>query len=133
MSEKHKRTVAVGHGARRFIRTAALSAILASFSLPAWSQQRTADLADQSLEDLMNREVTSVSKKAEKLSDTASAVFVITQEDIRRSGSTNIPDLLRMVPGADVTQLDANTWAVSVRGLNERTEFATETQLADSG
>ncbi|MGA8012109.1 MAG: TonB-dependent receptor plug domain-containing protein [Candidatus Acidiferrales bacterium] len=133
MSEKRKRTVAVGHGARRFIRTAALSAILASFSLPAWSQQNSADLTEQSLEDLMNREVTSVSKKAEKLSDTASAVFVITQEDIRRSGSRNLPDLLRMVPGADVTQLDANTWAVSVRGLNERTEFATETQLADSG
>jgi len=58
---------------------------------------------------------------------------VITQEDIRRSGSRNLPDLLRMVPGADVTQLDANTWAVSVRGLNERTEFATEAPLADSG
>jgi len=61
------------------------------------------DLTDASLEDLMNIEVTSVSKKEQKLSKTGAAVFVITQEDIRRSGATNIPDLLRMVPGADVS------------------------------
>ncbi len=109
-----------GHSVRRVIRTAALFAILASFSLPAWSQQKAADLADRSLEDLMNIEVTSVSKKAEKLSVTASAVFVITQEDIRRSGATDLPDVLRMVPGANVAQIDASTWAISVRGLNER-------------
>ncbi len=120
MSEKHKRAVGVCRIARRVVRTAALYALFASFSLPASSQQRTADLADRSLEDLMNIEVTSVSKKAEKLSDTASAVFVITQEDIRRSGSTNIPDLLRMVPGVDVAQLDSNVWAITARGLNER-------------
>ena len=90
------------------------------FALPAWPQQETPDLADRSLEDLMNIEVTSVSKKEQKLSRTASAVFVITQEDIRRSGATNIPDLLRMVPGLDVAQINANTWAISARGLNGR-------------
>src|ERR1700723_2854557 len=90
------------------------------FALPAWPQQQTPDLADRSLEDLMNIEVTSVSKKEQKLSRTASAVFVITQEDIRRSGATNIPDLLRMVPGLDVAQINANTWAISARGLNGR-------------
>ena len=47
----------------------------------------------------MNIEVTSVSKKEQKMSQAAAAIFVITQEDIRRSGATNIPDLLRMVPG----------------------------------
>src|SRR5271154_5861574 len=73
------------------------------------------DLTDASLEDLMNMEVTSVSKKEQKLSRTGAAVFVITQEDIRRSGATNIPDLLRMVPGADVAQIDANKWAISLR------------------
>jgi iron complex outermembrane recepter protein len=72
----------------------------------------------------MNVEVTSVSKREQKLSQTAAAVFVITQEDIRRSGATNIPDLLRMVPGLDVAQINANTWAVSARGLNGR--FANE-------
>ena len=68
----------------------------------------------------MNTEVTSVSKKEQKLSQMAAAIFVITQEDIRRSGATNIPDLLRMVPGLDVAQINANTWAISARGFNER-------------
>ncbi len=63
-------------------------------------------------------EVTSVSKKPEKLSDSAAAIFVITQEDIRRSGATHIPDLLRMVPGLQVAQADANKWAISSRGFN---------------
>jgi iron complex outermembrane receptor protein len=76
------------------------------------------DLAGQSLEDLMKVEVTSVSKKGQTLSRTAAAVFVITQEEIQRSGATNIPDVLRMVPGMDVAQINANTWAVSARGLN---------------
>src|SRR6202040_223714 len=88
------------------------------FALPAWPQQQTPDLADRSLEDLMNIEVTSVSKKEQKLSQTPAAVFVITEEDIRRSGATNIPDLLRMVPGLDVAQINANTWAISARGFN---------------
>src|SRR4029077_16567006 len=62
--------------------------------------------------------VTSVSKKEQKLSSVAAAIFVITQEDIRRSAATNIPDLLRMVPGLDVAQNNANTWAISARGFN---------------
>jgi len=85
----------------------------------AFPQQKTDDLTSQSIQDLMNLEVTSVSKTEEKLSRTAAAVFVITPEDIRRSGATNIPDLLRMVPGMDVAQIDANTWAISARGFNE--------------
>jgi iron complex outermembrane receptor protein len=68
----------------------------------------------------MNIEVTSVSKNEQKLSRTAAAVFVITQDDIRRSGANNIPDLLRMVPGMDVAQINANNWAISARGLNGR-------------
>lgn len=68
----------------------------------------------------MNTKVTSVSKTEQKLSRTASAIFVITTADIARSGATNIPDLLRMVPGVDVAQIDANTWAISARGLNGR-------------
>ena len=98
--------------------------ILLAIALPAWPQQKTEDLTSKSLEDLMNMEVTSVSKKEQKLSRTASAIFVITQEDIRRSGATNIPDLLRMVPGMNVAQINANTWAINVRGFNE--QFANE-------
>ena len=78
------------------------------------------DLSQVSLEDLMNIEVTSVSKKAQKISQAAAAIFVITQEEISHSGAANIPDLLRMVPGVDVSQINANTWAVSARGFNEQ-------------
>jgi iron complex outermembrane recepter protein len=76
------------------------------------------DLTTVSLEDLMNMQVTSVSKKDQKLSRTAAAVYVITQEQIRRSGATTIPDLLRLVPGVQVAQIDANTWAITCRGFN---------------
>jgi len=78
------------------------------------------DLTNISLEDLMNIQVTSVSKKEQKLSQTGAAVYVIGQEDIRRSGATNIPDLLRQAPGVDVAQIDANTYAISIRGFNDR-------------
>jgi iron complex outermembrane recepter protein len=78
------------------------------------------DLSQVSLEDLMNIKVTSVSRKEQKMSEAAAAIFVITQEDIARSGATNIPDLLRMVPGMDVSQINASTWAVSARGFNDQ-------------
>src|ERR1022692_2432134 len=76
------------------------------------------DLTQLKLEDLMNMEVTSVSKKEQKISEAASAVFVITSEDIARSGANNIPDLLRMVPGVEVAQINSSQWAISVRGFN---------------
>ena len=66
----------------------------------------------------MNVQVTSVSKKEQKLAKTGAAIFVITQEDIRRSGATNIPDVLRIAPGVDVAQIDSNHWAISIRGFN---------------
>ena len=78
------------------------------------------DLTTMNIEDLMNVEVTSVSKKEQKLSRTAAAIFVITQEDIRRSGATNIPDVLRMVPGINVAQINGSTWAISARGFNQQ-------------
>ena len=86
----------------------------------AFPQQPTAALTDLSIEDLMNVHVTSASKEDEKMSQVAAAIFVIGQEDIRRSGATNIPDLLRMVPGLDVAQINANTWAISARGFNSQ-------------
>jgi iron complex outermembrane receptor protein len=94
--------------------------LLLPFLLCAPSLAQQPDLTDKSLEDLMNIKVTSVSKKEEKLSRAASAIFVITAEDIRRSGATNIPDLLRMVPGVDVAQINANSWAISARGFNHQ-------------
>ena len=99
-------------------------AAITTLALPARSQQNAGDLTNQSIEDLMNVEVSTVSKSDQKMSRTGSAVFVISPEDIRRSGATNIPDLLRMAPGVDVAQIDANTWAVSVRGFDS--EFSND-------
>jgi iron complex outermembrane recepter protein len=82
------------------------------------AQNPSPNLAGASLEDLLNTEVTSVSKKEQPLGKTGAAVFVISQGDIRRSGANNIPDLLRMVPGVEVAQNSANQWAVSIRGFN---------------
>src|SRR6267143_4631571 len=67
-------------------------------------QSPPSDLTKVSIENLMNMEVTSVSKKEQKMSQVAEAIFVITQDDIHHSGATNIPDLLRMAPGMDVTE-----------------------------
>jgi iron complex outermembrane receptor protein len=80
--------------------------------------QQTADLSSMSVDDLMNMEVTSVARKGQKVADTAAAVFVITQDDIRRSGATSIPEILRIVPGLDVARINGNVWAISARGSN---------------
>ena len=78
------------------------------------------ELTKLSLEALMDITVTSVSRKPQRLADTASAVFVISQEDIRRSGATSIPEVLRMAPGVQVARIDSSKWAVSIRGMNGR-------------
>jgi iron complex outermembrane recepter protein len=93
---------------------------LSAITAGAAQEPSQMDLSRMDVEDLMNVKVTSVSKREQSLSRTAAAVFVINQEDIRRSGATNIPDLLRMAPGVDVEQIDANAWAISVRGFNSR-------------
>jgi len=76
------------------------------------------DLTEMSLEELMSLEVTSVSKKAQSKTDVAAAITVITSEDIRRGGFTVIPEALRTVPGLQVARVDANRWAISIRGFN---------------
>jgi iron complex outermembrane receptor protein len=78
------------------------------------------DLENFTLEQLVNVQVTSVSKKETDLFTAPAAIYVITQEDIRRSGLTSIPELLRMVPGLDVARIDANHWAISSRGFNDQ-------------
>jgi iron complex outermembrane receptor protein len=72
-----------------------------------------------SIEDLMQIEITTVSKREQPLARTAAAVHVITREDIRRSGAASIPDLLRTAPGVHVSQLNAHHWAISARGFSE--------------
>jgi iron complex outermembrane receptor protein len=77
------------------------------------------DLAEMPLEKLMTINVTSVSKKAEKLSESPAAISVLTQDDIRRSGATSLPEALRLIPGLDVAQVDSQQWAISARGFND--------------
>ena len=79
------------------------------------------DLTELSLDELMNVEVTSVSKKAERLSDAATSIFVITQEDIRRSGYTSIPEILRLAPNLQVARVDSSQYAITARGFNSTT------------
>ena len=77
-----------------------------------------ADLSEMDLESLMNLEVTSVSRQEESLRDATAAIYVITAEDIERSPATSLPELLRQVPGLQVSQTDGNSWAVTARGFN---------------
>ncbi len=77
-------------------------------------------VVDLSLEQLVNVKITSVSKKEESLNDAAAAIFVLIDDDLRRSGFTTVADALRVVPGLQVAALDASTWAVSARGFNSQ-------------
>ena len=90
---------------------------LLSVCFPALAQDEL-DLSDMSLESLMNLRVSSVSRNLEELKGSAAAIYVITQEDIRRSGMTDLAELFRMVPGLNVAQINSSTWAVSARGFN---------------
>ena len=78
------------------------------------------DLYALPLEDLLKIKVTSVSRKEQSLKDTPAAVFVVTQEDIRRSGYTTLPEVLRMVPGLQVARISGTEWAITARGFNGR-------------
>lgn len=78
------------------------------------------EMAGLNLEDLMKIEVSSASRKQQKMADVAAAVYVISGEDIRRSGATSIPEALRMAPGLDVARIGSSSWAISSRGFNGR-------------
>jgi iron complex outermembrane receptor protein len=80
------------------------------------------DLSSMDLEDLMQIEVTTASKRARPIGETPAAVTVLTEEDIRRSGATTLAELLRGVPGLHVAQIDATHWSISSRGFSD--EFA---------
>src|SRR5216117_2835704 len=92
-------------------------AALAAFAANAQTG-KPSDLADLSLEELANLEVTSVSRRAERLSDAPASIFVITGDDIRRSGATSIPEALRLAPNLEVARVDSRQYAISARGFN---------------
>jgi iron complex outermembrane receptor protein len=84
---------------------------------------------DMKLEDLARQDVvvpglstvvSTVERQESTIGRTPAAVFVITPEMIKRSGARSIPDVLRMAPGVDVARVNAHTWAISIRGFNER-------------
>jgi iron complex outermembrane receptor protein len=101
--------------------------------LPAWvllgafsgsalaAGQQAGDLADLSIEELGDIQVTSVSKHAERVADAAASIYVITREDIRRSGATRLPEALRLAPNLEVARVNANSYAISARGFNSTT------------
>jgi iron complex outermembrane receptor protein len=97
------------------------SLVLLMLTCQAYGQDNQNDLAalkEMSLEELMNIEVTSVSKRPEKLVGTASAIQVITQEDIRHSGATTVAEALRLATNLQVAQVNSSQWAISARGFN---------------
>ncbi|RPJ61696.1 MAG: TonB-dependent receptor [Acidobacteria bacterium] len=98
-----------------------VAALIFLIAAPAHAQRGGQDsLERMTLLELLDMKITSVSKKEERSFRTPAAVFVVTNEDIRRSGARNLPDALRLVPGVQVAQIDANKWAVSIRGFNHR-------------
>ena len=99
---------------------------LICFAPPGLAQQPDSSLSAEalkklSIEELMNLQVTSVSKRPERLSQTASAIQVITQEDIRRSGASSLAEALRLATNLQVAQVDSRQWAINARGFNSTT------------
>ena len=83
-------------------------------------QQNASPLKQLTLEELGNVKVTTASKEPEQVWKTSAAIFVITQEDIQRSGATSIPEALRLAPGVEVARIDSNRWSIGIRGFGSR-------------
>ena len=86
-------------------------------TLPA-AKSTNQDIGGLSIDDLLNVTVTSAGQKEQKLSDVAAAMTVLNSDDIRRSGATNVPDLLRYVPGVEVAQVNNSAVSVGIRGFD---------------
>ena len=117
------------HRCERRLGVFALWILLAAFGAGAARAQTVDELKALSLEDLANVEVTSVSKRPESLSDAAAAIYVITHEDIIRSGAVTIPEILRLAPNLEVAQLNATTYAITARGFNVGNNAAMSNKL----
>ena len=130
---------ALAHGAQPLIeslmqtkttwpsRVVLLSACLAA--LPVRAQDQS--VPDYSLEDLLKVEVVTASRKSQDLLEVPAAAYVLTHDDIERSGATSLPEALRQVPGVQVARLSSGVWAVSVRGFNDR--FSNKLQVLVDG
>ena len=109
--------VTIKHSAGLKIATVAVG-VTTYFFLAAGHAHTDINLMELSVEQLLNVKVHSASKKEEAIGSSPVAIYAITSADIERSGVTNIPDALRMVPGVEVAQADSNSWAISIRGFN---------------
>ena len=101
----------------RPLRISWMTGLLAACLAPAYGQAPPS-LADLSLEQLSEIQVTSVGKRVQRLADVPGAVYVISQEDIRRSGAVSLPEALRLAPNLQVARADANRYAITARGFN---------------
>jgi iron complex outermembrane receptor protein len=100
-----------------------LISLMLTAAMPAQAVLSEArDFGDLSLEELANIRITSVSKKSESLADAPASIFVITGDDIRRSGATTLPETLRLAPNLQVARVDARNYAVTARGFNSAFE-----------
>jgi iron complex outermembrane recepter protein len=95
-----------------------LASCLAAVAFPALPAHAAADLFERTIEELGELRVVSVSRRSEPLREAASSIFVITAEDIRRSGFSTIPEILRLAPGVEVARNGAHSWTISIRGFN---------------
>jgi iron complex outermembrane receptor protein len=95
-----------------------LGTLLIAATLPAHASISTDDLTRLSLEELGDIRITSVSKKAERVADAAASVYVITADDIRRSGARSLPEALRLAPNLHVARASDAGYAISARGMN---------------
>ena len=114
-----------GPGAREcvagmLLATIAWSCAFATNTVDQQQRQAESQLKQLSLAQLGDVEVTTVAKLPEEVWQTPAAVSVLTQDDIRRSGATSIPELLRLVPGVDVAREQSGEWAVGIRGFNSQ-------------
>jgi iron complex outermembrane receptor protein len=113
----------IPRGAKLLKASAALLVLLAGFRAQSYATSRedtqdtSTSLQQLSLAELGNVEVTTTSKEPEQVWRTAAAIYVISQDDIRRSGATSIPEVLRLAPGVEVARIDSNQWAVGIRGF----------------
>lgn len=87
-------------------------------SLPALGAAAPVDMAELSIEELANIQITSVSRRPEPLAEAAASVFVITSDDLRRAGVSTLAEALRLAPNLQVAQVNAASYAISARGLN---------------
>lgn len=95
-----------------------VAGLLAASAAHANTETETTELARLSIEELANLEITSVSKRPERLAEAAASIFVVSGEDVRRSGVQSLAEALRLAPNLNVQRVDSLDYGISARGLN---------------